>query len=164
MNKSAKVDQAARSRLDPEAIPRRDFLGKAAVGSACAAILFAATGAARLPKAAVLPSASKKFKVSLPEALPPGEPYVPEGRSVAIFRGSGALYAISTVCTHLGCIVKPSAAGFECPCHGSRFAADGGVLRGPAPKGLVWLSIRSEGGAVIVDEGTSVPLGTKEPA
>ncbi|MBI2930142.1 MAG: Rieske 2Fe-2S domain-containing protein [Planctomycetes bacterium] len=151
------------SRLEPEPVPRRDFLGMAATGLACGTCLFAMVGAARLPKAAVLPSASKKFKVTLPEALPPGTPFLPSGRSVAVFRDGGGVYAISTICTHLGCIVKPAPDGFDCPCHGSKFASDGSVVRGPAPKGLPWLSVRpAGGGAVIVDEGALVPPGTKE--
>lgn len=151
------------SRLDPEAMPRRDFLGIAATSLAFGACGFAAIGAARMPKAAVLPSASKKFKVVLPETLAPGEPFFPPGRSVALFREGDRVHAISTVCTHLGCIVKPMTGGFECPCHGSKFKTDGSVLRGPAPKALAWLSVRAAGGsAVMVDEGTPVPPGTKE--
>lgn len=151
-----------RSRLDPEPIPRRDFLGMAAVGSALSALLFGLLGMLRLPKAAVLPSPSKKFRVSVPETLAPGAAFVPPGRSVAIFRDDEGVYAISTVCTHLGCIVQPAEDGFHCPCHGSRFAPDGSVTRGPAPKALPWLAIRESGGVLVVDEGQFVPAGTKE--
>jgi len=153
-----------RSRLDPEPMPRRDWLGLGALWTMAASFLFAAAGMLRLPKAAVLPSPSKKFKVALPETLAAGEPFVPPGRSVAVFRDKEGVYAISTVCTHLGCIVKPSAAGFECPCHGSRFAPDGEVRKGPAPKPLPWLQVSVKGGVVIVDEGTPVPHGTKVSA
>lgn len=145
------------SRLDPEPMPRRDFLGLSALASACAALLFAGLGMLRLPKAAVLPSPSKRFRVQLPESLAEGEPFVPPGRSVALFRRRDAVYAVSTVCTHLGCIVKPTAQGFDCPCHGSRFALDGTVIKGPAPRPLPWLKVSDAGkGVYVVDEGKSV--------
>lgn len=154
-----------RSRLDPEPVPRRDFLGMAALWSAVSAILFATVGMLRLPKAAVLPSPSKRFSVDLPDALAPGAAYLPAGRSVALFRDAGGVFAISTICTHLGCIVRPEADGFHCPCHGSRFGADGSVERGPAPSPLPWLEVTRTGeGTYLVDEGRVVPIGTREPA
>lgn len=157
--------QPARSRLDPDTMPRRDFLGRAAGLSAAASLLFAFFGIVRLPKAAVLPAPSKKFRVTLPESLAPGAAYVPPGRSVALFRDAGGVFALTTVCTHLGCIVRPEADGFHCPCHGSRFAPDGSVVRGPAPKPLPWLAVKKAGPDVyLVDEGTEVPQGTRETA
>lgn len=154
-----------RSRLEPEPVPRRDFLGQAATVSAGGALLVACVGMLRLPKAAVLPAPSKKFSVTLPESLAPGEAFVPEGRSVALFRDEEGVFAISTVCTHLGCIVKPKPDGFHCPCHGSRFAPDGTVTKGPAPAPLPWLSVRKKDEETfVVDEGKSVPQGTKELA
>lgn len=150
------------SRLDPDPLPRRDFLGLSAFAAAGAALFFALLGMLRLPKAAVLPSQSKKFKVTLPESLAEGQVYVPPGRSVAVFRDREGVYAISMVCTHLGCIVKPTTTGFDCPCHGSRFAQDGTVIKGPAPKGLPWLSVAVAASTITVDEGTTVPAGTKK--
>lgn len=49
-----------------------------------------------------------------------------------------ANHAISAVCTHLGCIVDWDAdtGEFACPCHGSRFDADGEVTSGPAGRSL----------------------------
>jgi Rieske Fe-S protein len=142
-------------------MPRRDWLGLAALGSAISAMAFAMAGMLRLPKAAVLSSPSKKFRVNLPEALAPGEALIPAGRPVAIFRDAEGVFALSIVCTHLGCIVKTSADGFECPCHGSRFGPDGAVTKGPAPQPLPWLKVSVSGGAITVDEGTTVPPGTK---
>lgn len=157
--------KAKPSRLDPEPIPRRDFLGQAAAASAGGALLVACVGMLRLPKAAVLPAPSKKFKITLPESLAPGEAFVPPGRSVALFRDEEGVFAISTVCTHLGCIVKPAPEGFRCPCHGSRFALDGKVTKGPAPAPLPWLSVTQRGeGTYVIDTGKSVPKGTKEVA
>jgi Rieske Fe-S protein len=44
--------------------------------------------------------------------------------------------ALSLVCTHLGCTVDEQPGGFVCPCHGSRFDAQGQVLGGPAVRPL----------------------------
>ena len=153
------------SRLDPEPVPRRDFLGLGSLAAAGAALLFAAFGILRLSKAAVLTSPSKKFRVTLPESLAAGQPYAPPGHSVVLFRDGEGVYAISTVCTHLGCIVKCAPEGFSCPCHGSQFAADGAVLKGPAPRALPWFQVADGGGGTyVVDEGATVPAGTKVKA
>jgi len=149
------------SRLDPEPIPRRDALGLLSLWSMATALVFATIGMLRLPRAAVLPSPSKKFRVTLPDTLPAGTAFVPVGRSVALFHDGEGVHAISIVCTHLGCIVKPTANGFECPCHGSRFGSDGSVTRGPAPTPLAWLKVTASGDTLIVDEGATVPAGTK---
>jgi cytochrome b6-f complex iron-sulfur subunit len=150
-----------RSRLDPEPMPRRDWLGLAGLWAMAGSLLFGLIGMLRLPKAAVLASPSKKFRVALPDNLPPGEAFVPVGRSVAIFRDAGGAYALSTICTHLGCVVKANAEGFECPCHGSGFARDGAVKKGPAPTPLPWLKVSIDGATITVDESATVPRGTK---
>jgi len=149
------------SRFDPEPMPRRDFLGLAAIGSMAVTFLFSIFGMLKLPKAAVSASPSKKFNVTLPDALATGEAFIPAGRNVAVFRDADGVFAISTVCTHLGCIVKTSKEGFDCPCHGSGFASDGKVRKGPAPKPLPWLKVTKSGSAYVVDEEKTVPAGTK---
>jgi len=161
----APAGTAPRSRLEPEPMPRRDFLGLSAAWSALAALLFGLFGALRLPRAAVVPVAAQKFKVALPPNLARGEAFLPPGRSVAVFQDDQGVYAISRVCTHLGCLVKTDAEGFQCPCHGSRYAPDGAVLKGPAPKALPWLAVKRVGaGTYLVDEAKVVPAGTKEVA
>lgn len=49
-----------------------------------------------------------------------------------------ANYAISSVCTHLGCTVAwdATAQEFACPCHGSKFDAEGQNTQGPARQPL----------------------------
>jgi glycine/D-amino acid oxidase-like deaminating enzyme/nitrite reductase/ring-hydroxylating ferredoxin subunit len=74
-------------------------------------------------------------------ALAPGEGCVTRlrGELVAVHRGEdGRLRAVSALCTHLACIVSWNRAerSWDCPCHGSRFAADGAVVQGPAVKDL----------------------------
>ena len=53
-----------------------------------------------------------------------------------IINKDGEIVAQSLVCTHLGCTLAESSAGFECPCHGSRFDENGKMLAGPAQKPL----------------------------
>lgn len=150
------------SRLDPEPTPRRDFLGLAALTSAGCAACVALLGILRLPRAAVLPSPSKTFSFPLPENWAPGSPLEVPGRNVVVFRDAEGVYALSKVCTHLGCIVKPDSEGFHCPCHGSRFSSEGLVTRGPAPGPLPWVRVTSQGdGVLLIDEGSSVLPGTK---
>ncbi|KFG73120.1 FAD-dependent oxidoreductase [Streptomyces mutabilis] len=75
------------------------------------------------------------------DALPPGEGALVRvgGDRLAVYRDeAGALHAVSSRCTHLGCLVSFNAAerAWECPCHGSRFDTDGKVIQGPATKPL----------------------------
>ncbi len=74
-------------------------------------------------------------------ALPPGEgTLVRSGlKKYAVYRDElGALHCHSAKCTHLGCVVQWNSTEqtWDCPCHGSRFSAYGGVLHGPAVERL----------------------------
>jgi glycine/D-amino acid oxidase-like deaminating enzyme/nitrite reductase/ring-hydroxylating ferredoxin subunit len=58
-----------------------------------------------------------------------------DGDHVAVYRDDeGDLHTVSATCTHMGCTVAFNDAErtWDCPCHGSRFDVDGGVLDGPA--------------------------------
>ena len=73
-------------------------------------------------------------------------------RRLFIVNSPDGLYGISSVCTHLGCNVKRAGAGFQCPCHGSRFDPHGRVVQGPAPAPLRWFALsRSPRGQLVVD-------------
>ncbi len=65
------------------------------------------------------------------------------GAKVAAYRApDGALTLRSAICTHMACIVRWNDAErtWDCPCHGSRFRSDGGVISGPAEKPLAEIS------------------------
>jgi thiosulfate dehydrogenase [quinone] large subunit len=62
----------------------------------------------------------------------------------------GRFTAYDAICPHQGCtvnFVSPSD-GFACPCHGSRFDTQGGVLNGPAQRGLTAIPVVADGADV----------------
>jgi cytochrome b6-f complex iron-sulfur subunit len=75
---------------------------------------------------------------------------------------SSGVYALSAVCTHLGCITryKSDERAIACPCHGSRFDVEGNVIHGPAPRPLPWLDVTEDAsGNLVVDTGIVIPRG-----
>lgn len=69
---------------------------------------------------------------------------------LALLRDGGGLYALSLVCTHLGCTVSVSAGALTCPCHGSIFDRQGRVLKGPADRPLGRLKVAEGEGRIEV--------------
>ena len=63
-----------------------------------------------------------------------------------LFDRDGESWAVSRRCTHLGCTVNYHEVEnlLECPCHQSRFAPDGQVLRGPASRPLRRYAVRKQ--------------------
>lgn len=66
------------------------------------------------------------------------------------FRGDGfflvrrnrEIIALSSICTHRGCKVRPQAdRSYLCKCHGSRFDPEGKVLKAPAKRDLPRLKV-----------------------
>jgi glycine/D-amino acid oxidase-like deaminating enzyme/nitrite reductase/ring-hydroxylating ferredoxin subunit len=80
--------------------------------------------------------------VSSEDQIPPDSGAVIQKglHKLAVYRdASGQLHRRSAVCSHLGCVVVWNALekSWDCPCHGSRFAAeDGHPVNGPALGGL----------------------------
>jgi len=69
---------------------------------------------------------------------------------LALMRDAGGFYALSLVCTHLGCTVVVTEDSLSCPCHGSSFDRQGRVLKGPADRSLVRLKVEARGDFVDV--------------
>jgi nitrite reductase/ring-hydroxylating ferredoxin subunit len=139
---------------DPK-ISRRDLL-KASLPVLAAVGLGASTsgcGGAAIPAGSVVAGPLDAVEVGTPQRL--------EAYDVYLLRNEQGIAAVSGRCTHSGCGVTPVAGeGFHCPCHGSDFAADGTVTRGPAQRDLTWYAVRVEDGQVIVDATTEVSKGT----
>jgi cytochrome b6-f complex iron-sulfur subunit len=145
-----------------EAEDRRGFL-QIALGSAMATGFTALSvtgglfslGLARYMFPNVLAEPPSKFKVGVRDAFPAGKvetKFVPQYGVWVVngdFQGQQQIYALKTVCTHLGCTPSwlEAEQKFKCPCHGSGFYKDGINFEGPAPRPLERYSIR------IADDG-----------
>jgi glycine/D-amino acid oxidase-like deaminating enzyme/nitrite reductase/ring-hydroxylating ferredoxin subunit len=75
------------------------------------------------------------------EDIAPGEARSAEigGKNATVARdGKGGLHAVIPTCTHLGCVVtwNDEEESWDCPCHGSRYSADGQMLNGPTTRDL----------------------------
>jgi len=70
-------------------------------------------------------------------------------------RNRDIIYALSTICTHLGCTPNwlESEKKFKCPCHGSGFRISGVNFEGPAPRPLERFAIRkTDEGIIVIDK------------
>jgi cytochrome b6-f complex iron-sulfur subunit len=103
-----------------------------------------------------------RFKVGPPSDYPPGtvsEKYK-ASRGVWIvhsdqYDGRDIIYALQSVCTHLGCTPNwlEGEQKFKCPCHGSGFYITGINFEGPAPRPLERMGLRrAEDGMLEVDK------------
>ena len=75
---------------------------------------------------------------------------------VWVVRAEGKLFALSNICTHLGCIPNwtPTTQTFECPCHGSGYYISGINFKGPAPRPLERYQIKKNAdGSLSVNKG-----------
>lgn len=70
----------------------------------------------------------------------------------------GQLFALSNICTHLGCIPNwlPAEKKFKCPCHGSGFYQSGINFEGPAPRPLERYKIALNAEGIIKVDKTKV--------
>ena len=134
-------------------LPRRTVLIGAAVG----------------PLAACSTSAGKQIKPATPPV--PGQALASTadipvnsgkvvGDTLITQPQPGVFDAFVARCTHAGCVLSVGAAGpatsdtvegdtINCPCHGSRFALNGTVVRGPAMAPLVPVKVTVKGGLIV---------------
>lgn len=155
------AETATQTKPDEVRVGRRKFLAwLSGVGIAGSAVLGSlATFFFIRPRTTY--GQPNRFKIGRPEDFPPGARIAIDPKRVCIVREGNKVAAISTTCTHLGCIVAPSATGFQCPCHGSRFDVDGNVTGGPAPKGLSWFAVAlTPSGELEVDKDNEIQAGT----
>ena len=140
-------------------INRREFNWLALAWSffaASAAAGLTATGRFMFPNVLTEPPSS--FKVGFPTDFAVGavDERFKEKFRIWVVRNEEGMYALSAICTHLGCTPNWLSAEnkFKCPCHGSGFYMSGINFEGPAPRPLERVKIAlADDGQVLIDKG-----------
>ncbi len=162
--------KAAAAKTAPE-IGRRSMLA-VVVSAVCTWVVLAWTSmiaasvvsllaTARFMMPNVLVEPPTKFKIGPPNDYAPGTVSTKWQAQFNIWvvnaevDGAQVIYALSTVCTHLGCTPNwlEGEQKFKCPCHGSGFYKSGVNFEGPAPRPLERVGFRlAEDGMLEVDK------------
>jgi cytochrome b6-f complex iron-sulfur subunit len=148
-------DSDAATAVVRSEISRRDFLNDVAAGALGIAGLGAMVVTYRFLSPNALFEPSTTFRAGNPDLYPVNSVTFNQDQQVYIVRTQEGFYAVSAVCTHLGCITqwKPDANMIACPCHGSKFKSDGTKVEGPAPRSLPHFSITlTPDGELLVDK------------
>jgi len=134
---------------------RRDFFNEIAGCALAIAGIGAAVVTVEYSSPNVLFEPPTTFRAGSSDDYPVDSVTYIQDQQVYIVRTEKGLWAMSAVCTHLGCITqwKPESNQIACPCHGSKFRRDGNVQAGPAPRPLPHFSVRlAADGALVVDK------------
>ena len=124
---------------------RRQFLVTlTALAAACGAVM----GVGRFLSPRVK-GGKTLFTVAAAEVPRSGALVYREAR-VVIIREREELYALSLLCTHLGCTVTVTPTDLLCPCHGSVYDRQGRVLKGPATRPLTRYRVEREGENLVI--------------
>ena len=156
----------SQSNTTPAATPtltndmdRRSFIKWSAIG--WAAFMAAVGGYGSMVLRFLFPNVLfepvQTFRAGLPDDYEPRtvSERFKDQYGVWLVRDDEKIYALSTVCTHLGCTPNWLAADnkFKCPCHGSGFYRTGINFEGPAPRPLERFKIAlSDEGEILVDK------------
>jgi cytochrome b6-f complex iron-sulfur subunit len=118
-------------------------------------------GTARFMFPNILTEPPSRFKVGFKDNLSPGQVETKYVAQYGVwvcnyeYKGQKQIYALKTVCTHLGCTPNwlEGEQKFKCPCHGSGFYKDGINFEGPAPRPLERYAIKvGDDGQLEVDK------------
>jgi cytochrome b6-f complex iron-sulfur subunit len=142
---------------DSRAMSRRSFLALSGWLAFTGATLIALFQSVRYLQPNALYEDPAAFKADTPGSYAVGSTTVLTDKRVVINRDPDGFYAISLICTHLGCTPRyfpdvtsdlidqhvgglratqqnKELPGFKCPCHGSRYYRDAVNFFGPAPR------------------------------
>lgn len=146
--------------MDGQPMPRRKFLINLAL--AWATFTAAIGGALTVLGGFMIPRVDftkiDVFKVGPPDNFPKNtvDETFKDSKGVWIVNDGQRIFAMSIVCTHLGCTPNwmPNERKFKCPCHGSGFTMQGINFEGPAPVPLRRFEVSlSDDGQIVVNKG-----------
>jgi cytochrome b6-f complex iron-sulfur subunit len=142
---------------------RRQFFVRLGLGSLAVAGAGTAVFAYQFLSPNVLYEPSPIVNAGKPASYPPDSVTLDPATGIFVVRETQGFFALSAVCTHLGCLTawKPELGIIACPCHGSKFKPDGTKIAGPAPRPLPWLRMwLSDDGDLMVDR--SAPITARQ--
>ena len=148
------------------AVPRRSFLSWVTLAWAAftASMLAAATATGRFMFPNVLFEPPPTFKAGFPNEIQVGQVDERFKQRFAVwlvrtafdeYASAEGIFALSTVCTHLGCTPNwlEAEQKFKCPCHGSGYYKTGVNFEGPTPRPLERYAISlADDGQILVDK------------
>ena len=113
----------------------------------------------------VLTEPPSTFKVGFPADFAIGavDARFKEKFRIWVVRNEEGIYALQSICTHLGCTPNWLEAEnkFKCPCHGSGFYMSGINFEGPAPRPLERVKVSlADDGQLLVDKGLARRIET----
>ena len=155
---AARKPTARRAASAAKKVTRREFPFLAiGWGMFTAAMAAGLTAAGRFMFPNVLTEPPSTFTAGFPDDFAIGvvDTRFKERYQVWIVRDEEGIYALSTICTHLGCTPNwlEAESKFKCPCHGSGFYASGINFEGPAPRPLERVGVSlAEDGQVLIDK------------
>ena len=164
--KPAATKAAAAPASSKTAVPRRSLLSWVTLAwvAFTASMLASLTATARFMFPNVLFEPPPTFKAGFPNEIQIGQVDERFKQRFAVWLVRSAfdewgmasgIYALSTVCTHLGCTPNwlEAEQKFKCPCHGSGYYKTGVNFEGPTPRPLERYAIAlADDGQILVDK------------
>jgi len=148
---------------------RRAFFVKLGLGSLGIATAGTAAFSYQFLSPDVLYEPSPIVNAGKPEDYAVNSVTLDANTGIYLIRAQEGFFALSAVCTHLGCLTawKPELGIIACPCHGSKFyvfeakKTPGEKIEGPAPRPLPWLEVSlSDDGDLMVDRSKQIEPNT----
>jgi cytochrome b6-f complex iron-sulfur subunit len=146
----------------PTEFDRRAFFTKIGLGSLGIAAAGTMVFSYEYLSPNVLYEPSPIVNVGKPENFAVNSVTMDVNSGIYLVRAEEGFFALSAVCTHLGCLTawNQELGIIACPCHGSKFTRTGEKIEGPAPEPLPWLETKvSDEGDLMVDRSTYIKPG-----